>query len=118
MPTIMTDAHQPILVVDDDADARDAIRDALEGEGFAVVTASNGREALDKLSSLTPCLILLDLLMPIMTGVQFMAAYHEPAPVVIVSAYDQMAGNVQNATGFIKKPIELDQLVDTVRRYC
>src|SRR5436190_20649462 len=57
-----------ILVVDDDDDVRDVLRDVLEDEGYKVCTAANGRDALDRLKALVPCLIVLDLMMPIMDG--------------------------------------------------
>jgi CheY-like chemotaxis protein len=110
-----------ILVVDDDTDARETIRDVLEDEGFRVVTAINGKDALDKLETLEPCVILLDLLMPVMTGTQFMEALPASkgagSPVVIVSAYDTLAVSL-NARGFIRKPVELDDLIQTVRKFC
>jgi CheY-like chemotaxis protein len=61
-----------ILVVDDDADLREALRDVLSEEGYAVVLASNGREALGLLPSLKrPCGIVLDIAMPVMNGTEF-----------------------------------------------
>jgi CheY-like chemotaxis protein len=64
-----------ILVVDDDADLRDALHDVLREEGYAVVLASNGREALRLLPTLKrPCGILLDIAMPVMNGTEFFDA--------------------------------------------
>ncbi|WAS96843.1 response regulator [Nannocystis punicea] len=59
----------PVLVVEDDRDIRETMGLVLEGEGYEVVTAPNGREALQLLQSgLRPCLVLLDLMMPVMSG--------------------------------------------------
>src|SRR5579885_2977762 len=72
-----TPAHSPgpeasvILVVDDDPDIARVIRLALESEGLAVVTAPNGREALQRVREQRPELVLLDINMPIMDGVTF-----------------------------------------------
>ena len=62
-----------ILVVDDDPDIRDSLREVLEDEGYDVSCVGNGREALDhlKAASPRPCVILLDLMMPVMDGWQF-----------------------------------------------
>jgi CheY-like chemotaxis protein len=58
-----------ILIVDDDAEAREALADLLFNEGYAVICAENGRQALDYLSgSPLPALIILDLMMPVMSG--------------------------------------------------
>ena len=57
-----------VLVVDDDEGIRGIIQMTLELEGYSVATASNGKEALDRIAEHRPALILLDLMMPIMTG--------------------------------------------------
>jgi len=59
------------LVVDVEADSRDMLRRLLEGDGWSVTTAANGRLAMEKLSESKPALILLDLMMPEMDGFQF-----------------------------------------------
>jgi CheY-like chemotaxis protein len=60
-----------ILIVDDDADSRELLSELLAKEGYAVVCAENGRDALDYLSRSIPSLIILDLMMPIMSGWEF-----------------------------------------------
>jgi len=64
-----------ILVVEDDGDLNAAYKLILEREGHAVQSAFNGREALDQLKKFQPDLILLDLLMPIMGGLEFLQNY-------------------------------------------
>ena len=61
-----------ILVVDDDADMREALRDVLGDEGYGVIPACNGKVALDLLTTLQrPCGIILDITMPVMGGIAF-----------------------------------------------
>jgi CheY-like chemotaxis protein len=66
--------QKPILIVEDEADAREALREFLQTCGFTVVCAENGQAALDEITlrQLTPSLILLDLLMPVMDGNNFL----------------------------------------------
>jgi CheY-like chemotaxis protein len=115
-----------VLIVEDDLDIRDALAQILEEEGYAVVTAANGREALDALrSGPPPRLILLDLMMPVMNGWQFRAEQRrDPAiadiPVVIISA-DTHVGDKAQAIGiaeYFRKPIEISGLLQTMEKYC
>lgn len=64
-----------ILIVEDDRDLNNAYRIILENEGHSVEAAYNGQEALDKLKKFSPDLILLDLLMPLMGGLEFLQHY-------------------------------------------
>lgn len=112
-----------ILIVEDEKDIRDTLQQVLEIEGYHVVTAANGREGLERLTKLPqPCLILLDLMMPVMNGWEFLKAHREndifaTIPVVIVSAVGE-AGQPTMASGFIKKPVNLDALLKFVHYYC
>lgn len=116
--------HRTILVVDDDDDIRETIRDALEMSGYPVVTAENGRVALDKLATMDrPGLILLDLMMPEMNGPEFLAAglasrILEGIPVVVVTAYHHLAAKAPKATAVVEKPLDLDVLMSWVERFC
>ena len=115
-----------VLVVDDDAAIRDALREVLTEEGYSVTTAPNGEEALGRLrqSDRPPGLILLDLMMPVMDGWQFLDQLaHEPAmqavPVVVLSANPSVAGHARDdVLLYLRKPIDLDRLVETVGRWC
>jgi CheY-like chemotaxis protein len=118
--------ERPVLIVDDDHGVRGVLAQILEDEGHAVSTATNGRDALDKLhGSVTPCVILLDLMMPVMNGWEFMTQRQEERdiaaiPVVVISA-DQGARAKAEAIGAVdclEKPIDLNRLIDTVDRYC
>jgi CheY-like chemotaxis protein len=113
----------PVLVVEDDPDQRDAIVLALESEGYRVLAAADGLEALEVLrQGARPCLILLDLMMPDMDGVHFRMEQLKSAaladiPVVVVSAYGQATrAKALRVADYLKKPIELGQLVAVVSR--
>ena len=118
-------AKVEVLVVDDDYDIREALTDFLRHEGYAVEEASNGQEALKRLKGrLGPDLILLDLMMPIMNGWQFCAEYARSSspptvPVVIMTGDDSIERKADSvgAAGYLKKPIDLDTLLDTVERH-
>lgn len=113
----------PILIVDDDADIREALSDYLELEGYRAYGAENGAQALKCLqASHLPCLILLDLTMPVMDGVQFRAKQLEdPAiakiPVVVITAGGKTR-EVPADVPIIRKPLDLNELLSAVRRYC
>lgn len=114
---------RPVLVVDDDEVILESIQLALMDEGYAVVVASNGQEALARAGEQAPCLILLDMKMPIMDGWAFAAAYRErPAPhapiVVMTAAHDSRARAAEiGADSFLSKPFDLEHLFDMVRRF-
>ncbi len=124
----MTGAHvcaQPILVVDDDADIRDLLAQLLSDEGYEVITAADGREALARLRQLPrPCVILLDLMMPVMNGPQFYAEQQrDPTlatiPVVVISADGNVQAKAASFGGqYLCKPVRLEQVLDTVARNC
>jgi CheY-like chemotaxis protein len=116
-----------LLVVEDDADERDAIAAMLEDAGYEVLQAANGREALSQLGERNGrCdLILLDLMMPVMNGWDFRRKQTEtPAfaatPVVLMSAGAHLAlvSGELKAAGHVTKPVEMSDLLDAVKRHC
>src|SRR5262245_8785229 len=107
-----------VLVVDDDEDIRESLREVLEAEKYAVCTAADGRGALEVLAAAArrPSLILLDLMMPGMNGWEFLKAIKADAgfaqiPVVVLSASHS---RVEAATSVLRKPIALDTLLHVV----
>ena len=115
-----------ILLVEDDAPQREALVLLLESEGYHVVEAGHGREALAHLrTEETISLILLDLMMPVMDGWQFRAEQvRDPGlaaiPVIVISGAGSVAAKAlaQGAAGYLRKPIDVDRLLDIVARHC
>ncbi len=111
-----------ILVVDDDSDVLDATSALLEIEGYAVARARNGREALRSLAVEAADLILLDLMMPVMDGVDFCLALrsgeHGKTPVIVISADQTAPRKVRemDVQGFLGKPFDVDALLREIRR--
>jgi anti-anti-sigma factor len=110
-----------ILIIEDDAAARDALKRILEHNGYTVACAADGQQALDWLrASKPPALILLDLMMQGMDGWQFRKEQvTDPAlaeiPVVVVSSADDMPAG---AAAYISKPVHVEQLLDAIRQHC
>jgi CheY-like chemotaxis protein len=114
-----------VLVVDDDPDIRDMIGQALELEGWEVVGAANGEEALRLArEGPRPDVILLDLMMPVMNGWEFIDEQRRDEslatiPVVLISGDERLTEKAAKArvAGFLKKPMDLEVLLDTVQRH-
>jgi DNA-binding response OmpR family regulator len=110
-----------ILIVDDDPSIRDVVSDILEMSDYRVKTACNGAEALDDIRDDRPAAVLLDLMMPVMNGWEFLRKYRceEPVaqvPVVIMSAARDasvMACEL-GAQAFLSKPFEIETILAVV----
>ena len=110
-----------VLVVEDDRVLAETTRALLEWEGYRVRLASNGREALSEIRVKRPCIVLLDLMMPVMSGWDFMGELlRDPAvrdlPVIIVSAVAENAPS--GATAVLKKPFEMAHLLSILEQHC
>lgn len=113
-----------ILIVDDKATSRELLRTVLEKQGYAIVEASNGEEALEKTRSEAPDLILLDLQMPLRNGYEVLAELRkDPAyaklPIIALTA-SAMQGDRERAlaagfTGYLAKPVTLAALRSEVQ---
>jgi CheY-like chemotaxis protein len=108
-----------ILVVDDDPDCRDLLAQLLSRQGYAVVCAGNGREALECIDARAPGLMILDLMMPEMSGWEVLERQKndprlESLPVVVMTA----SGLVDNisAEAIIYKPIDVKALMKVVKQ--
>ncbi|HKD43173.1 MAG TPA: response regulator [Myxococcaceae bacterium] len=119
-----TNGHPPpsILVVDDDPDILEALSEILESEGFAIRQARNGQEALEILETVSPNLILLDLMMPVMDGWEFAEKMRRRVdwsqiPVIVLSADRNIGGRARElgALGYLAKPFELSALLSLVQ---
>lgn len=112
-----------VLIVEDDEAIRIALSEVLHDEGFEVFTATNGQDGLNVLDTIPrPCLILLDFMMPVMNGREFMEKKQQDdliaaIPVVLISAFEDRSKAI-GAAGFLKKPIEFDGLMRFLRHYC
>jgi CheY-like chemotaxis protein len=117
---------KPILIVDDNADTREVICEMLAYEGYAVVNAPNGRQALDLLVSgdkEAPCLIVLDLGMPVMSGWEFLESVRSYArlaniPVLVTSGTDVQSEVLKHEAviGCLLKPVNFEKMLATIRR--
>lgn len=115
-----------VLLVEDDVDGREAMTDALREQGYAVICAANGKEALEQLNSgIRPRVILLDLMMPVMDGWEFLNERNRvpsfaEIPVVVLSAYSNPseAGDGPEISGYLQKPFACERLLATVKRHC
>jgi len=106
-----------ILVADDKSSVRNLVRDYLESEGFRVVVASNGEEALYSARKEKPDLVLLDIMMPGMSGYEFLKTYRKEreTPVILLTAKmeetDKVLGLELGADDYITKPFGMKELV-------
>lgn len=121
----MTDRDHTILLVEDDVDILETVKDVLSREGYNVVDAVDGKQGLDRLHEIAPpCLILLDLMMPVMSGGEFLATLRHTdtlatLPVVIMSAWSKEAAQLpEEVQGFLKKPVSLRALLEVAGKFC
>lgn len=120
-------SQQRIVVIEDDPDLRETMKDLLEIEGFAVITAANGREGMKLIEcGGKPCLILLDLMMPVMNGWEFLEAMRRDhqallaqTRVAVVSAAPDMADlQKQYGCSVLKKPVNIHHLYALAHAAC
>jgi adenylate cyclase len=112
-----------VLVIDDDATARELLAEQLKAEGFSVVTASGGLEGLKLAKELRPSVITLDVIMPDLDGWSVLAALRQDSelaeiPVIVVTILDQQRRAVAlGAAGYLTKPIDRERLHRLVDRF-
>ena len=115
-------AQRLVLVVDDDPDILQTLGLCLSTEGYRVLMAANGKEALHILEKEQPSVILLDLMMPVMDGWQFVAELENrgrrDVPLLILSADRAVQGHAAQlgANGHLAKPFDLDELLGKVQQ--
>jgi CheY-like chemotaxis protein len=123
----MCSQHALILVIEDDHAIRESLSELLEDEGYQVASATNGQEALEVLARVgPPCVILLDLMMPVMDGYEFMGRKTaDPQlasiPVVVITAAgaSPIAGFIERAPPVVlPKPVRAEAVMRAVRQYC
>ena len=116
-----------VLVVEDDRDIREGLLDALTDNGYQSVGAANGRDALATLRTggSLPCMILLDIMMPVMDGTEFREEQlRDPKlagiPVVLLSAHRDVAERAKTlkVAAYLEKPLNVKNLLDLAHEYC
>lgn len=114
-----------VLVVEDSSTTRKVISITLRQQGFEVVEAKDGVEALDRLSDLRPDLILLDIVLPKIDGYKVLAAVKENSelknvPVIMLTSRDglfnKVKGRMAGSTAYLTKPFEPQKLVETIEK--
>ena len=112
-----------VMVIDDERDILTCLEELLTGEGYRVTGVVSGTEALDVLPNDPPDLVMLDLRMPQMSGLELLQAIrrtHPDLPIVVCSALDSYRNDFElvsaNVAGFLDKPMDLDNVLTTVRR--
>ena len=128
-PTAASRAHArgeakggTVLVVDDDTSILDTVTAILSGEGYDVVSAATGQEALEAVARKLPLLILLDMRMPVMDGwavARALRAQGLSIPIVVMTAAESAKrwADEVGAEGYLAKPFGLDELLTIVERF-
>jgi DNA-binding NtrC family response regulator len=119
----MSPAAAKVLVVDDDPGMLDTLTDVLAASGYDAVPAASGREAIEKARATAFDLILMDIQMPDLNGVQTLHALRRADPrvaVIMMTAYtrDELVAESERITGFgvLSKPLDLERLLLLVER--
>ena len=124
MPAQSAAAQPTVLVVDDDGELLEVLREVIEEDGYRVVTARNGEDALDRLrGGETPCIILLDVKMPGMGGEEFRRRQlADPSlagiPVVGFTGLSDVEARRLALASYLRKPVKLHHLLETIAHYC
>ena len=120
------DAKRRVLLIDDSATIRKSAQSMLANEGYEVVTAENGFEALSKVARHRPHIILVDIMMPRLDGYQTTAIIKNNAefreiPIVMLTSkdglFDKARGRVVGSDLYLTKPFTREELLDAVRKH-
>ncbi|ATB43244.1 transcriptional regulator [Cystobacter fuscus] len=110
-----------ILVVEDEFDVQQVVADVLKDEGYEVSVCGTGTEALRRLSESHPDVVLMDIMLPVLSGVHVLEVMRktpglDQVPVIIMSETIPRSIPSQSWQFFLKKPFRLEQLLDAVNR--
>jgi CheY-like chemotaxis protein len=110
-----------ILLVDDEYSIIEVLSYLLEEEGYAVLTASNGQVALERVAKKVPDVVVTDQMMPVMTGTELLAALRKDpslqhVPVILMTSAPLVATRKLRWDDFIAKPFAFSELLQAVRR--
>lgn len=113
--------QKPVMIVEDNQDVQEVLCDVLVDEGYEVVTASNGAEALEKVQKIHPSLVLLDYMMPVMNGAAFIheletRGLRDDIHIVLLTASGaaRRRAREMGADASLDKPFDVDHLLDLV----
>jgi len=113
-----------ILVIDDDEGIRKVVGTALQGEGYLVDTAANGKEAVEKSRTNFYNLALVDIRLPDMEGTKLLTVMKETTPEmvkIILTGYPALQNAIEavnkGADGYLVKPINMDELLRTIKQH-
>ena len=112
-----------ILIVEDDKDVSQILKDLIEGQGYRAITVTNGRDALGVLEEERPALMLIDLFMPVMSGAELLKAIKRNPQlvdiprVIMTAANDQMIG-VREDLPVLYKPVDFEALTRLLQQFC
>ena len=110
-----------ILIIEDEKGIIDFLKQGLEEEGFTISTALNGKDGLEKALTLPIDLVLLDWMMPKMTGIEVCKAIreHKATPIIFLTAKDTVQETIEGlkagANDYIKKPFSFDELLERIK---
>lgn len=115
-----------ILVAEDNAANRELIREILEGQGYEVLEAANGLEALEQIEERLPDLVIMDIQMPLIDGLEAVSKLRKnprftKTPVIALTAY-AMSGDEEKALaagfdGYLSKPMDVKQLLAYLHQF-
>lgn len=115
-----------LLIVDDSASMRQMVSFTLKDAGYEVVAANNGKDALSKVEGNGVAMVITDLNMPEMDGIEFIRQMRSKPgykflPIVMLTTESQeskkQAGKQAGASGWLVKPFQPEQLIDVVRKF-
>jgi CheY-like chemotaxis protein len=114
---------QTVLVVDDEFGIGEVLEAILTDEGYRVVTAMNGRHAIERLAGNRVDLVLSDLMMPVMDGAGLLAALRADSryakiPFILMCSLPErhITDRIEGHTAFLQKPFTVDQVIEIVRK--
>ncbi len=114
------------LVVDDSASMRELVTLAIKNAGYDVLAAENGKDAFSKLGSAKVDMVITDLNMPVMDGIELIKVlrgmpYYKYVPIVMLTTESQedkkLEGKLAGASGWVVKPFSPEQLIGVVRKF-
>jgi CheY-like chemotaxis protein len=120
---VMSEERPTILVVEDDERIQRLVELVLRGEGYSVLQAGDGRQALDLIDSARPDLVLLDLMLPVLDGWALRERLRQrpttsDIPIILMSAVRNLPETARklDVADYLSKPFEIDDLVRSVRQ--